>query len=270
MCYSALFKMDPDYLHRRYSAIAVSNFMASYAKRSDTDPKSFPKIQERIYPGYYAPVMHPQHDKNTLTLMRYGAYPPSHIDSKIAKGLTTYNARRDNLTSPFWSEAFAKHHGFVVIESFYEWVPVRALLKAGEVTLDQVDKVFKKQTETRKLKILSAGKKYKPTPTELKPPLERQIVIGFKPDDDQDLLAPVIFSPGVAADEKADLGFAIVTDDPPFEVRNAGHDRCPVILSPDAIDLWLKPAQSTTQQLLRLLIEGKRKITFKHALAEND
>lgn len=269
MCYSALLKMDEDYLHKRYGAIASSHSFVAYTDRSDIDPKSFPKLRERIYPGHYAPVMSLQNAKTALTIMRYGAYPPPHIEGKIAKNLTTYNARRDNLISSFWSEAFTKHHGFVVIKSFYEWVSVRALVKAGVVSIDQVNEAFTKQANARKLKILSAGKKYKPTPTELKHPLERQIIIAFTPEDEQDLLAPVIYSSGVAADEKSDLGFAIVTDDPPFEVRNAGHDRCPVILTPEAIEPWLKPDSATPQQLLKLLIDKKRKLTFKHALAEN-
>ena len=271
MCYSALVKMDTEYLGKRFGAIAVRKQLDLYAERSVAHPKSFPKLQERIYPGYYAPAIHLEiKDQKAISFMRYGAYPPSHIDSHAAKGLTTYNARRDNLTSSFWSEAFTKHHGFVLIERFYEWVSVRTLLKAGVVTLEQVKMVFAKQTDARKLKILSAGKKYKATPTELKNPLDRQIIIEFRPVDEQEMLAPVIFSKGVAADDTTDLGFAIVTDDPPFEVQNAGHDRCPVILSPDAIESWIRPHQAKPQELLKLLAEKKRAITFTHQLADSD
>jgi len=33
--------------------------------------------------------------------------------------------------------------------------------------------------------------------------------------------------------------FAVITDDPPLEVVEAGHDRCPVPLHEDDIDAWL-------------------------------
>lgn len=260
--------MDIEYLGKRFGAIAVRKQLDTYAEHIEPPSQSRQEIPERIYPGYYAPAIHLEADGKLIQMMRYGAYPPAHIDLSVAKSLTTYNARRDNLMSSFWSDAFTKHHGFVLIERFYEWVSVRALLAAGVVSLEQVKTQFAKQADARKLKILSAGKKYKATATELKNPLDRQIIIEFMPNEDQDMLAPVIFSKGVTKDDKADLGFAIVTDDPPFEVRNAGHDRCPVILTEEAIETWLRPADAKPQELIRLLTTKKRNLTFTHRLAE--
>lgn len=266
MCYSAKIKSDVSYLTKKFGAISIHSQIETYIERHQIDPKHAPKIQERIYPGYYAPVIYVGREASKqVSLMRYGLYPPPRILNP--KGLTTYNARRDNITSSFWNEAFMKHHGFVVIESFYEWVNVQTLLKAGVVTLDQVKGVFTKQAEMRKLKILSAGKRFKPTPTELKNPLERQIIIEFIPDDeDREMLAPVIFSSGEMAEGKPDLGFAIVTDDPPFEVRHAGHDRCPIIFKRESIEPWLHPTRSTPQAMIKHLVEGRRQIKFKHSL----
>lgn len=269
MCYSALVKSDLKYLTKNFGAIAIHKQVEDYFSRSSRDPKAFPPIEDRIYPSHYAPVIfHSSNAERAITFMRYNVYPPPYISD--VKGLTTYNARRDNLTSKFWSESFMKHHGFIALEGFYEWVNVRTVLKAGFVTLDQVKTVFRKQAEQRHLKLLSAGKKYKPTPTELKDPLDRQIIIQFKPVDEADMIAPVIFSYGEGPDGNTDAGFAIVTDDPPFEILNAGHDRCPIILMPDALGRWLTPSDERPEDILRLVVEKKRQITFTHSLADLD
>lgn len=37
------------------------------------------------------------------------------------------------------------------------------------------------------------------------------------------------------------LSFAVIMDEPPKEIRAAGHDRCPIPLRPDNVDAWLRP-----------------------------
>ncbi len=240
-----------------------------YERASAEDPKRFPALRERVFPGAYGPVIHHSSGNALLSeLMRYGAYPPDNIPNP--QKYTTFNARRDNLTSPFWSVGFLKHHGFVVLEAFYEWVAVKDLLQAGVVTLAQVKAEFEKQAEERKARILAAGKKYKPTPTELKDPRLRQIVIEFKPNDGKPLLVPTIFSyseDGEGFDGGADSGFAIITDVPTPEIENAGHDRCPVILEMHEIEQWLNPRSMAPEDFLELLKNRKQPI-FEHKLAE--
>lgn len=268
MCYSALVKRDLDYLNRQYGAIAIREQIDDYTRAAAVDPKRFPPPEPRIFPGHYAPVIFERDGKRVIELMRYGAYPPPTISNP--KAYTTFNARRDNLTSSFWAGAFMRHHGFVVLDGFYEWVSVNDLLRAGVVKLKDVEAEFHRQAEERNAKILAAGKKYKPTPTELKDPRLRQIIIEFKPDDGQEMLAPVIFSYGKGDDGpggKRDVGFAIVTDDPPLEIEQAGHDRCPVILEPDAVEEWLEARAKAPEVLLELLGKKKR-VTFRHKLAE--
>jgi putative SOS response-associated peptidase YedK len=265
MCYSALVKRDLDYLGRAYGAIVVRDQLEDYHRAAAENPKRFPPLEDRIFPGHYAPVIYLQDDQRKIELMRYGAYPKPSVGN--SKAFTTFNARRDNLTSSFWSDAFMKHHGFVVLSAFYEWVKVPDLLRAGAVTLDQVRAEFARQAEERKAKILASGKKYKPTPTEAKDPRLRQIVIEFQPEDGQELLAPVIFSTTTLEDGRKDKGFAIVTDDPPDEVRQAGHDRCPIILKSEALPDWLQYAGKSAKQLDEILSRGQR-VSFKHRLAE--
>jgi len=267
MCYSALVKRWTD--KNSGLPIMVRDQGDIFERASAEDPKRFPPLRERIFPGSYGPVIHQSSgDKLLSELMRYGAYPPHHIPDP--KKYTTFNARRDNLLSPFWSVGFMKHHGFVVLEAFYEWVAVKDLLKAGVVTLAQVKTEFDKQSEDRKARILAAGKKYKPTPTELKDPRLRKIVIEFKPHDGHPLLVPTIFSyseAGAGFDQGRDTGFAIITDEPTPEIENAGHDRCPVILDWDEMRQWLDPKSLPAEAFIELLRNRKNPV-FEHKLAE--
>lgn len=265
MCYSAMVKRDMEMLGRTYGAIVIRDQFEDYGRASKVDPKRYPALDDRIFPGHYAPVVHELDHQRAIEVMRYGAYPPP----TIAAGhkYTTFNARRDNLTSPFWSGAFLKHHGFVVLEAFYEWVAVEDLLAAGVVTLGQVTSEFARQAAERKAKILAQGKKYKPTPTEQLDPRQRRIVIAFRPEDGRDLVVPVIFSDQRLADGRMDHGFAIITDEPPPEVRDAGHDRCPVILEPEAAQEWMHIEGKTARQMDDVLTH-RRRVSFTHALAE--
>ena len=267
MCYSALVIQDLKYLGRRYGALAVREQIASYEEASSGDSKLFPVLKERIYPGYYAPVIFKQNGELVTELMRYGAYPPPHI--KDPGRYSSFNARRDNLTSSFWGNAFMKHHGVVVLKGFYEWVAVKDLLAAGVVALKDVEAEFAHQSQFRKEKILAGGKKWKPTPTELKPAMDRQIIIEFKPEDGEDLLVPVIFSynfhPQAEAQLPPNAGFAVITDDPTPEIQRAGHDRCPVILSGEDIRIWLD-FEKTNAENLQLFLQNRRRVTFRHAL----
>ena len=259
MCYSALVKRDLKVLEKRFGAVAVREQYEDYDYRSRKDPKSFPKLGPRIYPGNYAPVIHFADEGKRISLMRYNVDPPSFIPEP--KKYTTYNARRDNLTSKFWSESFMRNHGIIVIQAFYEWVEVKDLLRAGVVTIDQVKDEFRRQSEQRKAKIVEQGKKYAPTATEKVDPHFRKIILEFKPDS-EDILVPVIFS---VKDDR--MGFAIVTDDPLPEVAAAGHDRTPISLTEKAAELWLKPEGMTAAVMLSVL-EKRAANTFRHALPE--
>jgi len=263
MCYSALIKRNLDYLGRKYGAVLVRDDFSHFERASAENPGKFPPLEDRIFPGYYAPVIYPAQGVLQIGLMRYGAYPPPHVTNP--NQYTTFNARRDNLTSPFWEGAFMRHHGFVVAEAFYEWVKVTDLLRTERVSLAEVKQEFTKIAEERRQRLLQAGKKYKPTPTELKDPRERRIVIEFQATVTQDILMPVIFSMKKLADGHTDKGFAIVTDTPPPEVLAAGHDRCPLALTPDAVKQWINAEGQNPKQLDDILNQ-RAPLTFQHGL----
>ena len=265
MCFSAMIKRDMKAEGFDIERHWIREDVRLFEQRSKTNPKSFPAMRDRIFQGSYAPVFHlDQAGGLGVSPMRYGVYQPEFIkDTRIAKA---FNARRDNLQAPYWSEAFQKRHGFVLLGSFYEWVEVQDLLRAGVVDFAEVKAQFEKETLERKERIIAAGKKYVPTATESKDPKTRKIVIQFHPEDDQALFVPVVYTEKRLEDGAPDRGFAIVTDDPQHEVLAAGHDRSPSFVTREAVLEWIDVKNKGFRDLLQLLDQKPPK-HFEHKLA---
>ena len=233
MCYSAMVKRELKILEKKFGSISI---------RDDLEDFDFDTRKDvRIFPGTLAPVVFFHGGKLTAEPMIYSCFQPEHF---AGRQYTSFNARRDNLTSSFWNDAFLHHHGCVVLGGFSEWVEVKLLLKAGVVTLDEVKKEFEHQIEVRRAKLAAQGKPYKATKTELTDSRFRKIIIEFRASADTELFVPIIFN-----ERAGKKGFAIVTDDPLPEVESAGHDRSPVFLTLDAIEEWMTPQGKTARQM---------------------
>lgn len=265
MCFSAMIKRDMKAQGLDIESHWIREDIRLFQERSKRDAKLFPEMRSRIFQGSYAPVYRlDAKGELGVSPMRYGVYQPSFIsDPRIAKA---FNARRDNLQAPYWSEAFQSHHGFVLLDSFFEWVSVEDLLRAGAVQLADIREQFSKEANERKLRILASGKKYAPTPTEKKDPLERKIIIQFRPEDNIELYVPVVFTEKILADGFVDRGFAIVTDDPQHEVLAAGHDRSPSFVTLEAVKEWIQLDGKRYPDFMRILDQKPSKY-FRHQLA---
>ena len=84
-------------------------------------------------------------------------------------------------------------------------------------------------------------------------------VVSFKPRGMDYMLAPVLFDfwQNPKDRSKSIASFAIITREPPKEVLDAGHDRCPVFINPDRIDRWMNPQSSSKDAMLSLLKDIK-------------
>jgi putative SOS response-associated peptidase YedK len=140
---------------------------------------------------------------------------PANYDERF-KG--TYNARRDNLNG-FWSGVYGRHHGIMVIDSFYENVP-RHLYEKRE---------------------LSAGAD------------EQNMVLHFNPQPPNPMVIACVWSLWTGAEGPDLYSFAAVTDDPPPEILATGHTRCPISLKEDNVREWLSPSQVSKPRLEEIL-----------------
>ena len=265
MCYSAMVEQDIRVLETKFGAAAVRKSWEDFHHARQVEENMVPPLSGRIFPGYYAPVVAIENGQRAVRLMKYSVDPPEFVSD--GKRFTTYNARRDNITSPFWGECFGRNHGLILLKSFYEWVAVKDLVRAGRVSLDQIKSEFEKQKAERKMRLKEAGKPYKPTKAELTEATFRKVVIGFNAMGGHDLLVPVVFSRKSSHTGEVRYGFAVVTDDPPLEVEAAGHDRCPVFLDSEAAGRWLKPEDAQDDFELSQLLKSRPSLVFEHSLA---
>ena len=185
----------------------------------------------RIFPGWYAPVMVMENGRRTLKPMRYQCRPagkPAFYDTKYPG---CYNARRDNLEG-FWKEQFGVSHGVMVVNAFYE-------------------NVSRHDVEAR---ALAPGEK------------EENVILEFRPNPVQDMLVACLWSHWQGADGEQLLSFAAITDEPSAEVAAAGHDRCIVPIKPANVDAWLNPSRSDLGAQYAILDDRERPY-YEHRLA---
>ncbi|MGZ3806135.1 MAG: SOS response-associated peptidase family protein [Pseudobdellovibrionaceae bacterium] len=185
----------------------------------------------RIYAFDWAPVIIQRDHEHIIVPMRYHLRPPGMSESFDRKYPGCYNARFDSLTG-FWKNEFGKKHGILVISSFFENVKLHNL-------------------EKRKLGVREV--------------VER-VVLQYKPHGLDHMVVPCLWDHWGGPGEKGFDSFAIITDEPPPEVLETGHDRCPIFLNEERIEEWLNPQGKSTAELLALLGDRQRAY-YEHKLA---
>ncbi|MEY4631946.1 MAG: hypothetical protein RIQ81_2066 [Pseudomonadota bacterium] len=236
MCYSPMVEKSLKVLEHDFGVAPVRESFEEYRRLHDQDPKKFPDFsREQIFPGHFAPVA----TTAGIEPMRYSAWPSAKVTDPSR--YTTYNARIENLGSPFWMECPDVAPGVVKVKAFLEWVEVADLLKDGKVSLEEIEAAFAEKSAARRDAMEHAGKKYRPTPTEKKPARERKVTIMISPEGGREIFVPVLVSRHAKGDGFVGPrgGFAIITGPAPKEILRAGHDRCPLHLPRMAAMAWL-------------------------------
>lgn len=78
-------------------------------------------LDERIYPGSFAPVIVEKEGKRLIVPMRYRVRRPDGME--IPAQYNVFNARKDSLLSAAtWKPLFGKTHGIFPFIKFFEWV----------------------------------------------------------------------------------------------------------------------------------------------------
>ncbi len=213
---------------RRISTGKIAWTLGKLAGLGRTEPA---EADSRIFPFWYAPVAILQGGRRVMRPMRYHCRPNGKPESYDRKYDGLYNARRDNLEG-FWKNVFGRSHGILVAKSFYENVALHDF-------------------ERRSLR---EGEK------------QENVILHFNPRSASPMLVACLWdrwqSPG-----KPDLySFAAITDEPPVEVAETGHDRCIIPLRAGAVDAWLDAAGTERGKLDGLLDERERPY-FEHRRA---
>jgi putative SOS response-associated peptidase YedK len=194
------------------------------AKLADLDRTEIRASDERIFPGYYVPVMIWEDGRRVVKPMRYQCRPAGKPASYDTRYPGTYNARRDNLEG-FWKEQFGRTHAVMLVSRFYE-------------------NVLRHDFERRPLR-----------PGET----EQSMVVEFRPPGGRDLVIACLYSRWTQPGEPELWSFAAITDEPPPEVRMAGHDRCIVAIREENIDAWL---QATDLAHSYALLDDRERLVY--------
>lgn len=82
----------------------------------------------------------------------------------------------------------------------------------------------------------------------------RNAVLHFQPQPAQLMWVACLYARWRAPNEDTSLlSFAAVTDEPPAEIREAGHDRVIINIQPENAGPWLQPEKHSTQRLQDIL-----------------
>ena len=206
----------------------IENCKSKIEKLKSKDTES----HNRIFPLGTAPVIIRRDGEIVIVPMRYHLRQPGHPPEMDRKLAGNYNARLDNVKK-FWKKQFMHNHGIILVSRFYENVKKHAY-------------------ENRKLR---------------KGEEEENIVLQFKPDHPEYLILPCLWDHWEMKGERAFDSFAIITDDPLPQVLEAGHDRTPIFLKRENVDIWLNPENHSEAEIMKVLADKERP-TLEAALVE--
>ncbi|HEY0685014.1 MAG TPA: SOS response-associated peptidase family protein [Steroidobacter sp.] len=184
-----------------------------------------------MYPMHYGPLIVEIDGQRQITPMRYHCRLPGHAPDMDKRLQGNYNARIDSLED-WWRPVFGKNHGLLVLEGFRENVKVHDM-------------------EGRELK---EGER------------PENVVLQFNPQDATTMLVPCIWARWQRGDEVLH-SMALITDEPPAEVAQAGHNRCPINLTREAALAWLTPRGRSAKELFEILSQRHRPY-YEHRIAE--
>jgi putative SOS response-associated peptidase YedK len=132
----------------------------------------------------------------------------------------------------YWARVYGRCHGIMVIDSFFENVSQH---------------VYERRE-------LAPGEK------------ETNMVLHFNPRNPEPMAVACLWSHWRGEGGSELYSFAAVTDEPPDEIRAAGHDRCVIPLQDDNIQDWLSP-EKVTRERLREILDDRERPYYEHKIA---
>lgn len=211
-------KTKPTKTAEKEKGIAERKIEANHRRLKKLNSEKEDPADSRVYALDYAPVLVVEQGERKIVPMRYLLRPAQFPESFDRDFSGCYNARRDSLKK-FWRNQYGHKHAVLVMSSFFE-------------------NVYKHDFEKRLLRPGEAP--------------ENQ-VIEFKPAGWDSMLVACIWDKWVKPGEPDLYSFALITDEPPKEISQAGHDRCPIFLKEENVARWLEPDKIPEAQREKVL-----------------
>jgi putative SOS response-associated peptidase YedK len=93
----------------------------------------------------------------------------------------------------------------------------------------------------------------------------QKVILKFQPQTRQTMLAACLWSRWVGRDGDELYSFAAITDEPPAEVAEAGHDRCIIPIKAENLDAWLQPDGDTGA--MQRILDDRERPYYEHRIA---
>jgi putative SOS response-associated peptidase YedK len=94
----------------------------------------------------------------------------------------------------------------------------------------------------------------------------KNVVLHFTPRPAYQMLVACLYADWSDPQEGRLLSFAAVTDEPPPEIKAAGHDRCIINLREENVEAWLTP-QGRSDEELQKLLSDRQTPYYEHEVA---
>jgi putative SOS response-associated peptidase YedK len=94
----------------------------------------------------------------------------------------------------------------------------------------------------------------------------KNVVLHFTPRPAYQMLVACLYADWSDPKEGRLLSFAAVTDEPPPEIKAAGHDRCIINLRQENVEAWLTP-QGRSDEELQKLLSDRQTPYYEHEVA---
>jgi len=94
----------------------------------------------------------------------------------------------------------------------------------------------------------------------------QNVVLHFMPRPRYQMLVACLYADWTDSKKGRLLSFAAVTDEPPEEIKAAGHDRCVINLREENVEAWLTPRGRSDEELQGILSD-RQKPYYEHEVA---
>jgi len=232
MCFSIQVDLDLKKLAQRFQAKIAQAEFDRFAQLSQENPKLYKTADEagRIYPNYHAPVIIVEAGEKIIKPMRYQLLP--HFCE--AEKYTRINPKTNR----------------------------KVQIKTYNARIDALEERHAWKNIFMKRHAIVPFKRF----YEYLPRNGKSALASFNSKNHELMWAACLWDCWISADQKTKIeSFAIITDEPPIEVEQAGHDRCPIFLKEELLDDWLNPMAESRDEIYEMLSQ-KEPTIFEYAL----